>query len=84
VTSTIIAIQKLSFHLLPTVNGLGLKISVPIEGIPSKGVDKLFHKEISFCASTVTSFGEVGNVLFGISLLVKLLKLRRLITYKHS
>ena len=79
-----IAIQKLSFHLLLTVNGLGLKISVPIKGIPLKGADKLFHKEISFCASIVTSFDEVGNVLFGISLLVKLLKFRRLITYRHS
>ena len=79
-----ITIQKLSFHLLPTINGLGLKISVPIKGIPLKGVEKLFHKVISFCANIVTSFDEVSNVLFGISLPVKLLKLRRLITYRHS
>ena len=79
-----IVIQKLSFHLLPNVNELGLNISVPIKGIPLKGADKLFHKEISFYASIVTSFDEVGNVLFGISLLIKLLKLRRLITCRHS
>ena len=78
-----IVIQKLSFHLLPNVNELGLNISVPIKGIPLKGADKLFHKEIS-CAGIVTSFDKVGNVLFGISLPVKLLKLRRLITCRHS
>ena len=78
------AVQELPFHLLPIIKGFGLQISVPIEGVSLKRTNELLCEQVSIRASIIASLDKVGDVLLRIPLPVELLKLRKLIAWRHS
>lgn len=78
-TSAIEAIEKPSFQLIPTINGISCKVSVLIKSIAVKGAHKLLHHLISKSPSIIACFDELSHVLFRTTLSIKLLELGRLI-----
>ena len=79
-SATVETIQEFPFHLLPTINGLGLKIRVPIEGVSSKRTHKLLHEQVPIHTGVIASLDEMSDTLLQIPFPVKLLKLRSLVT----
>jgi len=69
--------------LLLTINGLGLKIRVPIEGVSSKSTHKLLREQVPIRTGVIASLDEMSDMLLRIPFPVELLKLRRLVTRKH-
>ena len=64
------AIEELVLELFSIINGLRLKISVPIEGITFKRAHKLFDHEVVIGAGIVVGFHDVGNMLARISFVI--------------
>ena len=69
------AIEKVPLKLLPTINGFRFKVGVPVEGVSFEISDELFDQQISSHTTSFTCFGEVGDMLFWIVLLIKLFEL---------
>jgi hypothetical protein len=82
-TSAVEAVQELSFHLLPIINGFGLQVSVPIEGVSSKRTNELLCEQVSIRASIIARLDKVGDMLLRVPFPVELLKLWRLIAWRH-
>ncbi|KAA0041833.1 uncharacterized protein E5676_scaffold83G00230 [Cucumis melo var. makuwa] len=82
-SSAVEAVEKVPLKLLPTINGFGFKIGVPVEGIFFKSLDKLFYQQIPSCTSSFTCFNEMSNVLFWVGLSIKLLELGWLVSIQH-
>jgi len=70
------AIHEFTFYLSPTINGLRDKVDILVKCNVLNGSNKLFHQSVSFRASITACSNEVRDVLLGISLAIKLLKLR--------
>ena len=76
-------IQEFPFHLLPTINGLRLKIRVPIKGVSSKSTHELLSEQVPIRTSVIASLDEMSDMLLRIPFSIELLKLRRLVTRRH-
>jgi len=70
-------------HLFPAVNRLGLQVRVPIEGNSFERLNKLLYQSVSLGASIAARLNKMGDVLFGIALTIKLVKLRGLVSMRH-
>ena len=73
--STVEAVQELSFHLLPIINGFELQVSVPIEGVSSKRTNELLCEQVSIRANIIARLDKVGDMLLRVPFPVELLKL---------
>ena len=82
-SGTVETIQEFPFHLLPTINGLRLKIRVPIKGISLKSTHELLSEQVPICIGVIASLDEMSDMLLWIPFPVELLKLRRLVTPRH-
>ena len=76
-------IQEFPFHLLPTINGLRLKIRVLIKGVSLKSMHELLSEQVPIRTSVIASLNEMSDMLLRIPFPIELLKLRRLVTRKH-
>jgi len=77
------AIQRLTFHLPPTINGFRGKVCIPFNAIPLRDCMNYFTNGSSSSASIIAGFDEVSDVLFGVTLVVESLKLRWLLAFRH-
>ena len=82
-SGTVETIQEFPFHLLPTINGLGLKIRVPIEGIPLKSMHELLREQVPIHTGIIASLDEMSDMLLWIPFPFELLKFRRLVARRH-
>ena len=82
-TCTTKAIQELTFYLPPAINGLGGKTCIPVKRNSFKGSHELFYQLITFSANITVGFDEVGDVLVGITLAIKLVEFGRLIAIRN-
>ena len=56
-------VQEFPFHLLPTINGFGLKICVPIEGVSSKSTHEFLHEQVPIRIGVIASLDEMSDML---------------------
>ena len=72
-TNIVEAIEELTLKLLPTINGLELKVGVLVESISFQKVHKLFDYKVIISANIIASFHKVDNMLVGVFFVIKLL-----------
>jgi len=68
-------IQKFLLDLLPTVDGFGLHVNIPVTSNTFQHPDEPFYHQIVHRSSIVTCFNEMYNMLFWVALSIKLLEL---------
>ena len=76
-------VQEFLLHLPPTIHKLGLQVGIPVKCNTSQHPDKLFYHKISVHASVVACFNEMCNMLFWVTLSIKLLDLWWLVAMGH-
>ncbi|TYK08550.1 hypothetical protein E5676_scaffold323G00920 [Cucumis melo var. makuwa] len=53
-SSAVEAVEKVLLKLLPTINGFGFKIDVPVKSVFFESSDELFHQQIFLRISSFT------------------------------
>ena len=71
-------------YLFLAVNRLRLQVRIPVKGDSFERTNKLFHQSISLSTSIAACLNKVGDVLFGITLTVKLVERRGLVSMRHA
>jgi len=82
--SAIEAIQEITLHLPPPINGLRGKVCIPVRCNYFEGSHELFYQSITFSASVAAGFDEIGDVLLGVTLFIELVEFGRLIAMGHA
>jgi len=82
--SVVEPIQGFLLYFPPIVDGLGLQVGILVKSNTFQRLDELFYHQIVICASIVVCLNEMSNMLFWITLSIKLLELYRLVAMGYA
>ena len=72
--SAVESVEELMLHLFPIINGFGLQVDVPVKSNAFEGSD----------AGITAHLNEIRNMLFRVPFSMKLIKLWRMISMRHT